>query len=682
MSNDPGLTGRQIGERTPYGCRMTDLSAAIDRVLPSVRADLEDLIRIPSVSYEPARAADVQRSAEATAALFEAEGFTVKIVRAGDGAPGGDREEAGPGREADRPALRAPRRPADRRPVEQWTLDPFEPTERDDRLYGRGAADDKAGIAAHLAAVRAFGDELPVGVTVFVEGEEEIGSPTLCAFLDEYPDDLAADAIVIADSGNWEIGAPALTVTLRGLVDGVRRGARRSTTRVHSGMFGGAGPGRADRRCAGCSPPCTTTRATSRSTGCTPARAADVEYPEERFRAEPRCSTASADRRGLARRAHVDQPVDRRARHRRTVGRRRLQHPGAGRAGQGQRAGRAGDDATKAQEALREHLENHAPWGAQVDGHRRASSASRAASTRAGRRTRRPARRSRGLGREPVDMGIGGSIPFIAEFHADVPRCRDPGHRRRGSRHPRPRRRRGPAPRRVREGVPRRGVIASEPRRTKRDRAFRRPSVWHRFRRVKIAVVRETRPAERRVALVPEQVAKLIELGYEVAVEPAAGERALFSDDQYRDAGAEVAWGADHAATIVTSVQPLERERLQRLHAGTALMSFLPTNPPDVVRTAARAKLTAFAMELVPRISRAQSMDACPPRRWSPDTAAAIVAAGGCGVLPAEHDGRRHRAAGSGRRTRSGGRRVCRPSRPAERLGAVVKGVRRPLGGR
>ena len=60
-----------------------------------------------------------------------------------------------------------------------WDTDPFEPTERGDRLYGRGAADDKAGIAAHLAAVRAYGDDLPVGVTVFVEGEEEIGSPTL-----------------------------------------------------------------------------------------------------------------------------------------------------------------------------------------------------------------------------------------------------------------------------------------------------------------------------------------------------------------------------------------------------------------------------------------------------------------------------------------------------------------------
>jgi NAD(P) transhydrogenase subunit alpha len=144
---------------------------------------------------------------------------------------------------------------------------------------------------------------------------------------------------------------------------------------------------------------------------------------------------------------------------------------------------------------------------------------------------------------------------------------------------------------------------------------------------VKIAVVRETRPAERRVALVPEQVAKLIQLGYEVAVEPAAGERALYSDDAYRDAGAEVAWGADHAATVVASVQPLERERLQRLHAGTALMSFLPTNPPDVVRTATTARLTAFSMELIPRISRAQSMDALSSQAMVAGYRAAIVAA-------------------------------------------------------
>src|SRR4030095_16173708 len=97
--------------------------------------------------------------------------------------------------------------------VTQWTSAPFEPTERDGRLYGRGAADDKAGIAAHLAAIRALGNDLPVGVTVFVEGEEEIGSPPIRQLLADHHDVLAADAIVIADSTNWTIGQPALTTT-------------------------------------------------------------------------------------------------------------------------------------------------------------------------------------------------------------------------------------------------------------------------------------------------------------------------------------------------------------------------------------------------------------------------------------------------------------------------------------
>jgi NAD(P) transhydrogenase subunit alpha len=144
---------------------------------------------------------------------------------------------------------------------------------------------------------------------------------------------------------------------------------------------------------------------------------------------------------------------------------------------------------------------------------------------------------------------------------------------------------------------------------------------------VKIAVVRETRPGEARVALIPEQVAKLTGYGYEVAVEPDAGSRALYADDLYRDAGAEVAWGADHGATVVASVQPLERERLARLRAGTALISFMPTNPPDMVRSAQRAKLTTFAMELIPRISRAQSMDALSSQALVAGYRAAIVAA-------------------------------------------------------
>ena len=122
-----------------------------------------------------------------------------------------------------------------------WESPPFIATERGERLDGRDAADDKAGIAAHLAAVRAQGDELPVGVTVFVEGEEESGSETLGRLLAEHHDDLRSDVIVIADSTNWAVGAPAITTTLRGVFD-LYVEVRTLDHALHSGMWGGAVP--------------------------------------------------------------------------------------------------------------------------------------------------------------------------------------------------------------------------------------------------------------------------------------------------------------------------------------------------------------------------------------------------------------------------------------------------------
>jgi acetylornithine deacetylase/succinyl-diaminopimelate desuccinylase-like protein len=124
-------------------------------------------------------------------------------------------------------------------PVEEWTTPPFEPTERDGRLYGAGAADDKAGVMLHLAVLRAFGGRPPVGVVLFVEGEEEIGSPTLTALLAEHRDLLRSDVIVIADSGNAAVDVPALTTSLRGLVD-VMVEVRVLERAVHSGLYGGA----------------------------------------------------------------------------------------------------------------------------------------------------------------------------------------------------------------------------------------------------------------------------------------------------------------------------------------------------------------------------------------------------------------------------------------------------------
>src|SRR5690606_2639625 len=161
-----------------------ELRAAVARERPGVRADLERLVRIPGIAFLVFDHAEVERSAEATAELLRGCGLTVRIVRAG-GAPAviGTRP-APPG--APTVLLYAHH---DVQPVgdrSEWESDPFTPVERDGRLYGRGTADDKAGLMAHVAALRALGDALPVGVVVFVEGEEEYGSESLERILTEH----------------------------------------------------------------------------------------------------------------------------------------------------------------------------------------------------------------------------------------------------------------------------------------------------------------------------------------------------------------------------------------------------------------------------------------------------------------------------------------------------------------
>ena len=399
----------------------TQIRAALLEVMPSVRADLEALVRIPSVSADPARADDVRRSAEATADLFRAEGFDdVQILEAAGGAPAVLARRPAPDG-APTVLLYAHHDVQPTGALEDWDSDPFIPTERGDRLYGRGAADDKAGIAAHLAAVRIFGADLPVGVTVLVEGEEEVGSPTLEAFLAEHKDLLAADVIVIADSGNWDIGEPALTTSLRGLCDGVVE-VRTLDHGVHSGMWGGVVPD------------AVTTLVRLLATlhddegnvavaGLHSGPATDVDYPEDRIRAEsgiaegvrligsgtavdrlwtkPALAVIGFDATRTADASNTLIPVARA-----TVSVRLA----------------PGDDAKRAMQCLREHLQKHTPWGAQMTFHEgETAQPTQIDATGPAYDAARSAFREAWNGTEPVDMGVGGSIPFIAAFTEAFP---------------------------------------------------------------------------------------------------------------------------------------------------------------------------------------------------------------------------------------------------------------------
>ena len=210
---------------------------AVARAAGDARATLEELVRIPSVSCAPAHFDDVDTAIARVAELAANAGAgSVDIVRSGGRPAVIASWPAPPGAPTVLLYAHADVQPTGA--VEEWTSPPFEPTERNGRLYARGAADDKAGVAMHLAVLKAYDGHPPVGVVLFIEGEEEIGSPTLPALLREHRDKLAADVIIIADSGNAAVDVPGLTTSLRGIVDAMVE-VRTLEGPVHSGVYGG-----------------------------------------------------------------------------------------------------------------------------------------------------------------------------------------------------------------------------------------------------------------------------------------------------------------------------------------------------------------------------------------------------------------------------------------------------------
>lgn len=218
---------------------INDIASTVADQFPATRAHLEDLVRIPSVSASGFDPGEVRRSAEATAGLLETVGLQqVRLLELGGAHPAVFGEiPAPPGA----PTVLLYAHHDVQPPGEGWSSDAFEPIERSGRLYGRGTSDDKCGVVLHAAAIKALNGAVPVGVKVFVEGEEEIGSLHLDEFLAAHGDALGADVIVIADSSNWRTGLPSFTTSLRGLVD-CEVEVRTKRHAVHSGMYGGVFP--------------------------------------------------------------------------------------------------------------------------------------------------------------------------------------------------------------------------------------------------------------------------------------------------------------------------------------------------------------------------------------------------------------------------------------------------------
>ena len=392
---------------------MTDVFAAVDRVLPSVRDDLEQLIAIPSISSAPAHADDVAASAAYVAQCLRELGGEVEIIAEG-GHPAVIGRFPGP-QGTPTVTLYAHHDVQPTGDQGQWTSAPFTATQRGERLFGRGAADDKGGFGVHLAALRAYDGKPPVNVTVFVEGEEEIGSPTLPAIFERHGDKLACDVFVIADSGNWAQGEPAFTTTLRGMAELYVEVATLDHG-LHSGQFGGLVPDALlvlTRMLASLHDE----DGSVAVGGLIGDAGPDLDYPEDRLRAESGMlpgvefiGTGSAVSRMWTQPAitviGIDTvPVEQASNTLLPSARAKISIRIA-----------PGDKPERAQALVGEHLRRHAPFGAQVT---ITPGESGPASTMVLEGAYADVAReayAEAWGVAPVEMGMGGSIPLAGMF--------------------------------------------------------------------------------------------------------------------------------------------------------------------------------------------------------------------------------------------------------------------------
>lgn len=413
--------------------------AVRERVAARFEANIEDLstlVRIPSVSWPAFDPAHVAESADAIAAMLREIGiFDVVDVR---------RAPVEGGTELGQPAIVARREARNGRPTvllyahhdvqppgkdSDWETPPFEPTRRDGRLYGRGAADDKAGVMSHIGAIRALtealdaagsGHDLDLGIALFIEGEEEWASQSFGNFLRENRELLAADAIIVADSSNWDVDTPALTVALRGAV-AFNVTIETLDRASHSGMFGGAVP---DAMLAAVRLLDTLWDADG-AVAVEGLHSADLsvpEYTEARLRdetglldgvtpigrgeilarlwSEPAISITGIDAPDVANASNTLIPRTRVRISARIA---------------------PGQDPEAAYAAITGHLEAHAPFGAKLTFEDAGLGQAFQVDTSGWAVTEVRAAMADAWEQAPVDIGVGGSIPFIAELVEEFP---------------------------------------------------------------------------------------------------------------------------------------------------------------------------------------------------------------------------------------------------------------------
>lgn len=409
---------------------ISDVRAMVSQAFPQSMHDLTQLVRIPSVSWSSFDPSHVVKSAEQVAKLARGTKLfdTVHILRAKKS----DSDELG------QPAVVARRQAAHGKPtillyahhdvqppgdLAVWESEPFEPIEKDGRLFGRGAADDKAGIMAHISALRLLPElveNVDLGIVLFVEGEEEFGSPSFENFLKDHHALLEADVIVVADSGNWDLETPALTTTLRGNAT-FKLTVRTLDHALHSGMFGGAVPD-AFMAFAKLTSSFYSETGSVQVEGLTRSIAQIPEYEDDQMRLE----SGVLDAVSLIGDGHVlerlwSQP---------SITVTGMDIPDVANASNTLLPSVSsrisvrvapGQSASDAFEAVRQHILKHVPYGAQVDFEDINLGESFSTDTSGWAAQSISHSLTSAWGKDVVEMGVGGSIPFISSFVSAFP---------------------------------------------------------------------------------------------------------------------------------------------------------------------------------------------------------------------------------------------------------------------